>query len=312
MRHHFTKDIQIVLPEAALKVIFDECDRFDDDETGGRIIGTFKEDDDGLTLHITGLLEAGPNASRTRVSFFQDGEYQERIFRQIEGNHPHTEHLGTWHTHHVNGLQTLSGGDLETYSRTVNHASHNTDFFYALLVTTRHRATKLLDRYSIKHFVFRRGDDRVLEVPSSHVTLTHSPLVWPASGFHPKTHPEPSLPASSAPPGRLYDRDILQEFYPDIRPLASKALGFYWRGMVHLLDESKAEIVVVENEEDASPKYSVVVRNPSPHLKEVAEGLANQDFSSARSAVITAERLLNRAAFQRSHSEVKPHKKDGD
>ena len=174
MKFHATDNVRLILPQAALRAIFDECDGFDQDETGGRVIGTFQEHSGDLALQITGIIEAGPQAKRSAVSFFQDGKHQERVFRQIESSHPEIEHLGNWHTHHVNGLQTLSGGDIETYHRTVNHRSHNTPFFYALLVTARHRTSDPLRRYNIKHYLFRRGDERAYEIPPKHVQIVRS------------------------------------------------------------------------------------------------------------------------------------------
>src|SRR5262245_14169366 len=111
---------RVALPHAALTVVFDECDGFDHDETGGRVIGTYNVEGSHLSINVTGIIESGPRARRSAVSFFQDGEHQERIFREIERHHPAIEHLGNWHTHHVNGLPTLSGGDIETYHRIVN------------------------------------------------------------------------------------------------------------------------------------------------------------------------------------------------
>ena len=82
-----------------------------------------------------GVIEPGPEARRTRTSFFQDGDYQTEVFRRLEEQDPAIEHLGYWHTHHVNGYPRLSGGDVATYRRIVNHELQNLDFFYALLVT---------------------------------------------------------------------------------------------------------------------------------------------------------------------------------
>ena len=149
-------------PEAALMTVFDECDSFTDDETGGRVIGTYRETRGELTIEVTGIIEPGPSARRSRVSFFQDGPYQEGIFRQIEQQHPEIEHLGNWHTHHVNGLPHLSGGDITTYTRTVDHKNHNTSFFYALLVIAKNAGATGLSRYVIKHYVFHRGGEHVL------------------------------------------------------------------------------------------------------------------------------------------------------
>ena len=105
-------------------------------------------------------MSPGPNAQRSPTYFLQDGDYQEKLFRAIEASHPDIEHLGNWHTHHVNGYPTLSGGDKTTYFKTVNHEKHNTDFFYALLVVSKNRGGN--PRYEVKHFFFRRGDRRDL------------------------------------------------------------------------------------------------------------------------------------------------------
>jgi hypothetical protein len=83
---------------------------------------------DHRNIQVWGVLGAGPKAKRSPISFFQDGDYQEKAFRAIERDHPDVEHLGSWHTHHVNGLNTLSSGDLKTYHGTVNHEQHNTGF----------------------------------------------------------------------------------------------------------------------------------------------------------------------------------------
>src|ERR1700760_1847928 len=174
------KDVQILLPEAALTAIFDECDQFTRDETGGRLIGTFREHRGKLTIEVGGVIESGPDARRTSVSFFQDGEHQEQVFRQIERDHPEIEHLGNWHTHHVNGFATLSGGDVATYKRTVNHPNHNTSFFYALLVTAKTGAHgRSSQRYQVKHYVLRRGEERVFEVPAGHVKIVKRGILWP-------------------------------------------------------------------------------------------------------------------------------------
>lgn len=202
-------DIRIVFPEAGLKAVFDECDCFDHDETGGRLVGTYSEHGGKLTVQVTGIIESGPQAKRSPVSFFQDGAYQEGIFRQIERQHPQIEHLGNWHTHHVNGLPTLSGGDIATYHRTVNHQSHNTPFFYALLVTAKLGTSEPHRRYSIKHFVFRRGDKEFYEIPARHVEIVDTPLVWPASGSLPEHSHHSKIETSPARPGRAHDSDII-------------------------------------------------------------------------------------------------------
>jgi hypothetical protein len=247
MIFHNANDVRLIMPKAALQTIFDECDGFNQDETGGRIVGTFQEHGGKLVLEITGIIEAGPQAQRSAVSFFQDGNHQERIFRQIEKCHPEIEHLGNWHTHHVNGLQTLSGGDIETYHRTVNHHNHNTSFFYALLITTKLRTSDPLRRYTVKHYVFRRGDERVYEIPLRQVQIVDRPLLWPSKLAHYSKQGHELANKLGAHTDRVYDREILGEFYPGVHPFTSAKLGFYWRGPLELLDGSSVEVVLLED-----------------------------------------------------------------
>lgn len=295
-------DIRIIFPEAGLDVVFDECDQFDRDETGGRLVGTYAKHGGKLTITVTGIIESGPQAKRSQVSFFQDGAYQEGIFRRIESSHPEIEHLGNWHTHHVNGLQTLSGGDLETYHRTVNHASHNTPFFYALLVTTKHRTSDPRHRYSIKHFVFRRGDKDFYEIPPQHVEIVDAPLVWPNSGGTPGLSHHAPVASSSAKTVRAHDNDIISEFYPGIHPFSSKKLGVYWKGPLELLDESKVQVVILEDSSKTTSTYSATLREHPPALQDVSEELAQAEFPSARAALILTERSCNRALYRHAHT----------
>ena len=128
-------DVHVSICRATIEAIFSECDSYDVEETGGRLLGAYRVGPDRqLSINVSGVIEPGPKARRTATTFFQDGEYQEAVFRKLETQYPEIEHLGTWHTHHVNGYPTLSGGDRATYHRIVNHKNHNMDFLYALLV----------------------------------------------------------------------------------------------------------------------------------------------------------------------------------
>jgi len=309
MKFHSADKIRLLMPKAALETVFDECDGFEQDETGGRVIGTFEEQRGKLGIRVTGIIEAGPQARRSSVSFFQDGEYQEEVFRKIESHVPEIEHLGNWHTHHVNGLQNLSGGDIETYYRTVNHRNHHAPFFYALLVTAKHRASDPLGRYSVKHYVFRRGDEKIYELQDHQVEIVDTPLLWPSASArrHDKHDHHPKSRALRANPDRAYDKDVLSEFYRGIRPFSSAKLGMYWRGPLELLDGSTLEVVLLEDSGASKPTYSVTVREAPAALKAIAEELAGVEFPSARAALITTERSCNRAIY-RHHGEL--HKVD--
>jgi len=304
MKFHSTDKVRLVIPKAALTTVFDECDGFDQDETGGRVIGTFQEHRGRLDIHVTGIIEAGPQARRSAASFFQDGEYQEQIFRKIEDRHREIEHLGNWHTHHVNGLQHLSEGDIETYYRTVNHPNHNAPFFYALLVTAKRRSTDPLRRYTVKHYLLRREDERIYELRGGQVELVDAPLLWPVGVGRPQgkrdNHSKHELRAN---PNRAYDNDILSEFYRGVRPFSNAKLGMYWRGPLELLDGSKVEVVLLEDSASANPTYTVTFREPPAALKNLVEEIANVEFLSARAALITTERSCNRALY-RQHGKI--------
>lgn len=300
MKFHTTDKVRLAIPRTALITAFDECDGFDRDETGGRVIGMFEEHRGKLVIQVAGIIEAGPQARRSSVSFFQDGEYQEQVFRRIEDDHPEIEHLGNWHTHHVNGLQHLSDGDIETYYRTVNHRNHNAPFFYALLVTAKHRSSDPLGRYTVKHYIFRRGDERIYELRRDQVDIVDAPLIWPMASrrSHEKHDDGPKFPGLRANPNRVYDNDILSEFYRGVRPFSSAKLGMYWRGPLELMDGSKIEVVLLEDSTAANPAYTVTLREPPPVLKGLAQEIANVEFPSARAALITTERSCNRALYR--------------
>ena len=294
MTFHSIRDVHIRMPKAALLAIFAECDQFDDDETGGRVLGTYRLDGDHLHIDVRALIDSGPRAQRSAVSFFQDGDYQERVFRQIEKQHPEIEHLGNWHTHHMNGLQNLSSGDLATYQRTVNHPQHNTPFFYALLVTTKHPSARdPLGRYSIKHYLFRRNDSKAYEIPASHVELVADALVTENSKPQHAARVPPSTIHATDSSTLVSDQLVLSEFFPAIKPYQTAKLGLYWRGPLTLANGEAVEAVVTQDASKSQPVHFVVLRNPSSALEETVRQLSETEFPSARAALMQAERACN-------------------
>ena len=288
--------VKVSICEAALQSVFDECDRYDRDETGGRIVGVFDCDKKGsLNIRIAGVIEPGPNAQRSSMSFFQDGEYQAQVFRRIEEEHPQIEHLGNWHTHHVNGYPTLSGGDIKTYHRIVNHEQHNLDFFYALLVVARDPSQTGLQRYQVRHYVLYRGDSRVYELDPNCIEMTQTPAVWPA------TVQSQVAAAPSVNNVRATDKDALEQLYPDLRPYQSKrANTLYWKGPMSLVDESIVEVMIPEMIDDqpgAAPYYQVLLKNSPIECAELVEKLNRSQFASATSAVHGLEITMNRALY---------------
>lgn len=290
--------VSISIAHGVLEAIFDECDRYDVDETGGRIIGTYKQKGAHYDILVSGMLGPGPNAGRSPTSFFQDGEHQERMFRAIEAKHPDIEHLGNWHTHHVNGFPTLSGGDKTTYFKTVTHHLHNTDFFYALLVVKKNARGN--QRYDIKHFFFRRNDDTVYEIPHAQVKVVDVPALSASEGI--VAAPEVAAPVRghSLPNfERVKDQNFFSEFYPDLKALFSKSTGApYWKGTVELVDGSRALVVAMENGGDGKPSYSITATDENPVVADVKASYRNRHFLSARHAVIQLEKDLNQAIYK--------------
>ncbi|MHB1587865.1 MAG: hypothetical protein ACYCRH_08110 [Acidiferrobacteraceae bacterium] len=294
-----TKDgfVSISICRAVLEAIYDECDRYDADETGGRLIGTFRKRGSEYEIDVSGMLGPGPGARRTATSFFQDGVYQERMFRVIEAQHPDIEHLGNWHTHHVNGCPTLSGGDEATYFNIVNHHNHNTDFFYALLVVKKNCGGD--PRYNIKHFFLRRDERIIYEVPDSAVQILDKPALAIVDGSVDFAEQQSSQPELMGNLERVKDQEFFAEFYRDLRAMASKATGAaYWKGPVELADGSRVTVVAAEGDDKERPTYEIAAAGQGIALDGIKARFKNRRFPSARHAVIELERELNRALFR--------------
>ena len=287
------------IPSLVLESIFDDCDRYDHDETGGRIIGRFRRAADGLLeVTVTGVIEAGPNARRSSTSFFQDGDYQAEVFRQIESAHPEVEHLGNWHTHHVNGFPNLSGGDIATYRRIVNHEKHNLDFFYALLVVSRQSGGEAASRYIVRHYILLRGDDAVYEVDPAKVTLTKDAAVWPLG-----SKSEPSrTEAGHSKEVRTRDSATIADLFPALRPYWSKRAGtLYWKGELELVDGSSIDVTVPEidsSEDGQASCYQVLAKKVPSLCAAVLEDFSGRQFGSAAQAVSAFERELNQSLYR--------------
>jgi hypothetical protein len=286
----------VSIARGALESVFDECDKYDADETGGRLLGTYRQHQGHYDIEVKAVLEPGPNAERSPTYFLQDGDYQERQFRAIEAAHPDVEHLGNWHTHHVNGLSTLSGGDKTTYFKTVNHAKHNTDFFYALLVVKKNHAGDL--RYAVKHFIFRRGEDAIHEIPPNEVRLIDTPVLRPGKEVEKDDPPQQHIPQDGPNPERAKDQEFFSEFYPDLKARLAKDIGaLYWKGSLSLVDGSRIEVVAMEDPRDPTQCYSIASSSKTPAIADVLAEFKQRHFRSARHAVLNLERYLNQALY---------------
>ena len=290
--------VRLEIAGEVLESVFDECDRYDRDETGGRIVGHFALDGENLVIQARGVIEPGPRARRTSTSFFQDGEYQAEVFRRIEAIDPSIEHLGNWHSHHVNGYPTLSSGDVTTYRRIVNHELHNLDFFYALLVTRRKAGRSGLERYAVRHYVLFRGDDAVREIAQADMIVTDQPKVWPTEHRDSDEEPKKDQVQEDDAPGfiavRARDQVVLEVLCPSLEPRLSTRTGtFFWKGQLSLIDGSAIDVRVAEFEDDSRLLYYPVV---SPSTEQVA-ALCETPFCSAALAIRALELQINREIY---------------
>jgi hypothetical protein len=294
-----TLQIRVSIAKKALEAIFDECDRFDMDETGGRIIGDYRKKDLRYDIEVRGVIGPGPNAKRTATSFFQDGDYQEKVFRSVEQSHPDIEHLGNWHTHHVNGLSTLSSGDKATYQNIVNHDQHNTDFFYAILVVRKTPGRN--QRYDVKHYFFRRDDRAVYEIPDYEVQIVDTPILSPLLSEGTVSAPTPSRQydvLGYANQERVRDQEFFSEFFPAFRPLLSKSTGtFYWKGKLDLIDGRAIDVLAMEIAGTSS--YSVTVSGQKIPTLDTIANYRDRAFKSARQAVMDLERDMNQEMYRK-------------
>jgi hypothetical protein len=293
----------VTISRGVLESIFDECDKYDSHETGGRLIGTYQKKGARYDIQLSGVLGPGPNARRSSTSFFQDGDYQERVFRSIEESHPEVEHLGNWHTHHCNGLDHLSEGDHATYRRNVNHDKHNTDFFYALLVTRRNSESDL--RYNLRHYFFRRNDEKVYETPEKDVQIINGPVLWPPPGGDGiQKHFQQSEPHTPPNVERVKDQEFFSDFYPSLKALLDKKGGaVYWKGPLTLIDGSNAEVLAMENVDDGRPSYLVTAKHREHALSVVLTSFRGRQFRSARHAVWQLQADLNQAIYRHGRGE---------
>lgn len=165
-------DVSVKIYDTVMKRIGHAISQSDVEE-GGKLLGYVSSHRSKVIIQVESYIDSGPNVSNSASHLHPNGGYQEAMFRVIESFHPKIEHLGSWHSHHCNGLNDLSEGDKQGYIRSVNNPHYNLDYFFVLLVTGISR-TNIRCRY----FVFRRGQNEYSELYESAIQIIHgsSPL----------------------------------------------------------------------------------------------------------------------------------------
>jgi hypothetical protein len=135
-------------------------------EEGGKFLGKIYEDRNQITIKIYSYIDAGPNVSNSQTHIIPDGEHQERLFRVIESYDPNIEHIGSWHSHHCNGYQDLSNGDIEGYYHNVNSRDYNLDWFFVMLITSVKK-----QNMEAKYYLFHRGDNEIYNIDEKKISV---------------------------------------------------------------------------------------------------------------------------------------------
>jgi hypothetical protein len=201
-----TLPVHVLFDRHVFGFMVDELAKRPTVEEGGKYVGYWLTPSDprfrvlGLkdqkeALVVTDFLPSGPRAIRTSVELQPDGEYQEQLFRRLEQADRAVEHLGTWHSHHCNGLPTLSSLDISGYLRTVNRREYRLDFFLASLVTTMPADPSA--KGWIDHYLFIRGDENHYRITDA-IQLIDWPTTFGAHTGH-RPHSGGSRSAQEAP-----------------------------------------------------------------------------------------------------------------
>ena len=149
-----------------------------------------------LVLQVLDYIDDGPHAERSAGFHRGDAQFQTQEFRQLEARLPEIEHLGSWHSHHPNGLSNLSEGDIRGYRETVNADGHNHDFFFVSLGVDRNGFK------TARHFLFVRGDKDFYELSGQNLTITATNVP------HPTEIRQESTPSAASDASHREDRSI--------------------------------------------------------------------------------------------------------
>ena len=219
-------------------------------EEGGKFVGKISQNRNHIKIRVETYIDSGPRVNNSVGHLMPDGEYQEAMFRVLEKFDQDINYLGSWHTHHCNGLAELSQGDIRGYRETVNSRQYDLDYFFALLITDLYGA-ELRKRYYL--FVRSQG---YADIPDSavHIIKGASPLeqilksAEEAAFAHRSSQANFYRGASEHRPQMEVATDFMQKIrsedrgwilnsFPTAQTLEAKKDGsIYWRWLIPLDD----------------------------------------------------------------------------
>jgi hypothetical protein len=86
---------------------------------------------EGGALLLVGSISPGPRMRSSEVELFPDAEFQGNVYKALVAKEPALDHLGSWHSHHPNGMPRFSSGDVAHYTSAVESANYEPDYFVA-------------------------------------------------------------------------------------------------------------------------------------------------------------------------------------
>lgn len=214
-------------------------------EVGGKFVGfvegPLRRGDSGwkaalttTTVHIEAYIDPGPGSDRSATHHHSDLDYQQAIFERLSRRFTGLQFVGLWHSHHPNGLGTLSGGDVNTGMSIVNSPHHEMDFLISSLATDRRGL------HAASHHAFVRGQEgyRDVEARSVRTVPGRSEVADVLDSWR---RPRDSGDRTDGPPawvstpeGRAIittDRNWLRAAYPEMQPVLNGG-RLLWRGIV--------------------------------------------------------------------------------
>jgi hypothetical protein len=215
-------------------------------EVGGKFVGyveghlvptarDWRSQFQAMTITILGYLDVGPRADRSAVHHLSDTDYQFALFQRLLKDFPDLEFVGIWHSHHPNGLRTLSIGDLSTGRRTVNSTGHDLPFLLSSLAVDTEGLT------GGRHFAFIRDHRRYYELHRSAVRVVHGPNPVPAAIERFAVEVREEVSRAAPVPVRWFDTDAGRQVlradqawlrtYPGLAPFVRDG-SIVWRGTV--------------------------------------------------------------------------------
>jgi hypothetical protein len=247
MNRHYNPDISVEIFDTVIARI-SHAVSVSNREEGGKFIGKISQNGNQIKIRVETYIDSGPRVNNSVGHLMPDGEYQEAMFRVLEKFDQDIHYLGSWHTHHCNGLAKLSPGDIRGYTETVNSRQYNLDYFFALLITDLYGA-ELQKRY----YLFVRNQEYADIWDSAvHILKGSSPLEQILKsaeetafahrrsqanfyGGASEHRPQIEVAADFMQKIRSEDRGWILNNFPSAQTLKAKKDGsIYWRWLISL------------------------------------------------------------------------------